>query len=179
MNISCFWDSVSYWGGIFGVFLTVFGLFYGGWRLMYKWLWLNREKWSASLLDSPIPLKGKETTNWRTDRPIQIRDTFVLDIRKPNGKGRIIDKIEFRRGAYSSAEHPKQVKVTVEPGNVVYDELDVQPGHNVVVNFGQPKKVTFIAVEVTDIYPNRHWAVGDIKLREIRLFGKFWTVNIE
>jgi hypothetical protein len=41
-----------------------------------------------------------------------------------------------------------------------------------------PAKVTLIAIQILEPRMNEHWAVGDIKIREVRLFGKFWKVEV-
>jgi len=175
----CIWEWVDVSSA-----LAILGLIYGVGRQVFKWLWPNRDKWVGVLLNSPVPLKGNKTTDWRTDRPQQIGDSFVLDIRKSSGKGRVIDRIWFMKGSYSAAAHPKRWAVTLQGENTILpnwnrqEQRDLEFGHNILINLQNPAKITFIAVEILEPRLGEHWAVGDIRIREIRLFGKFWKVNI-
>lgn len=62
---------------------------------------------------------------------------------------------------------------------VVQNEADVGFGHNILINLESPIKITFIAIEILEPRSDKHWATGDIRIREARLFSKYWKVNIK
>lgn len=46
-------------------------------------------------------------------------------------------------------------------------------GENIIINLQCPEKVTVIAIEIIEPQLNQHWAVGSIRIREVRLLGRF------
>jgi len=165
-----YWEFIA--GGI--AIPILFILIQKGWRRMCNKLWPSRDTWRATLLDSSELLIGKEATRWRTTRTQQARDSFVLDIRKPNGKGRLMDKVWFKRGGYSANDTPVKVVAILQGERAVLPDWNRQdvtpkPGHDIVINLKHPEKITFIAIEIVEPRPNAHWAIEDILIREIKL----------
>jgi len=138
---------------------------------LYMTLWPSRAKWKGILLNSLPPLIGQSSTNWRTGRPQQIGDSFLLDM----GKERLIDKIEFRRGDWSAIEYPICWAVTLQGKNIILPNWErrqyreVAFGRNINIELERPERVRMIAIEIVEPRPNSHWAVGNIGIREIRL----------
>lgn len=171
----CIWEIVE------GVLAVV-----GAWQVI-SWpmqkSWPNLQSWVATLNDSPIPIRGKEAISWRTEKLQEVGGSFVLDIRKVKGKARLIDRIRFTQSGYSASEIPEQVAVTIQGENAIYLEydrrlIDLEFGHNIDITFQSPLKVKAIALEITKPRTNTYWAVGDIRIREVRLFGRLWKVDI-
>jgi hypothetical protein len=100
------------------------------------------------------------------------------------GRGRVIDQIKFMRGYYSAMAYPIKWAVLIHGQNAILpdwewrEQTDSNPGHNIIINLEHPAKVTLIAIQILEPRMNEHWAVGDIKIREVRLFGKFWKVEV-
>ena len=174
---------------------------------MYKWLWPGKEDWKGWLLDSKQPLRGKEANNWRTNRPQQAGDSFLPEIQKaPNrfiialltiaakifkkirpweiGRARVIDRIQFMRGDYSAAEYPIRWAVTMSglrgilPSWDRGEQAESSFGENIIINLEHPEMVAHIVVEIIEPHPNKHWATEEIRIREAKLFGRFWRTDI-
>jgi len=174
---------------------------------MIKWLWPGQEEWKGWLLNSPRPLKGKNATDWTTDRIQQIGDTFYLDIEKrPDrfilallnitskvfkklrpwnyGKARVIDLIKFRRGDHSAAETPRRYAVTIQgetsilPGWEEKEQIQPSFGHFPTIHLERPEKVVGIAIKIIEPSLGVPWSVGEIRIREVRLFRKCWRTDI-
>lgn len=185
---------------VFGSLAVVLGL----WILLSGLLWPNRSSWRADLLNATDYLEGKEATKWRTDRQQQAGDSFVLDIRKrPNkaiyiilkaasmifkrirywnyGKVRLIDKVIFMHGK-DALDYPKKWKVILSGASGIlqeWEQNDSGPRHNISFPINPPELVDFIVVEIIEPRPRHHWSVSDIRIREVRLFGKYWKVDIK
>lgn len=181
-------------------------LYFAFW--LAKIIWPDKSKWVGCVLDSIEPFEGEEATKWITYRPQQIGDSFILDIqKKPNkaiqtllkvaakifkniwywnyGKARVIDQIQFMRGDYSAAAYPIRWATTIQRQEGILPDWERREqtassfGENILIKLDRPEKVTHIAIEILEPRPNQHWAVGEIKIREVRLFGKYWRVNIK
>jgi hypothetical protein len=181
-------------------------------RQMYRWWWPGKESWKGYLLNA-LPRKGKESDNWKFDRPQQVRDYFLLDIQKaPNdfvnstlkviakivnkvkpwcikpweiGKARVIDRIQFMQGDYPPDAYPKKYAVTLQglhgilPDWERREQIEKSFGENIIIELKRPEKILMIVVEIIEPRLNQFWAVGEIRIREVRLFGKFWKVKIK
>lgn len=181
-----------------------FAVVIGLWIFISRLLWPDRTHWRADLLNSTDYLEGKEATKWRTHRQQETGDTFVLDIRKsPNkiiyyilkatskvfkkirywdyGKARVIDKVVFMHGK-DSPDYPKKWRVILNGASGILKEWEQECSglrHNISFTIDTPEPVYLIVVEIIEPRPNYHWSVSDIKIREVRLFGKYWRMNIK
>jgi hypothetical protein len=157
-----------------GFGIAALGLF------MYMFLWPSKANWKGFLLNSPRPLVGQSSINWRTERPQQIGDSFLLDM----GRERLIDKIQFQRGDWSAVEYPICWAVTLQGKNMILPNWERRQyretafGRNINIEFERPERVRMVAIEIVEPRPNSHWAVGNIKIREIRLRLKLFRLEL-
>lgn len=154
---------------------------------MYK-LWSSREGWSAdcnkyppNTCDDPNKAwSGGKANRWSQMRKQLLNDFFLLHIKKP----RVISRIklyteDIRYPMKYSLEIRKNDKADWETLGK-YDQLDV--------TLPQPRKIIAIKWSITepriepwgdkpDEYPA--WAIYDIELTEVRLFGRWGKRVIE
>lgn len=193
---------------LFGLFLVIIGLLLALWFWPIHFIWPGKESWKGSLLETPPYRYGKNADNWRTNRPQQVGDSFLLVIEKaPNifvtafkrlafkifkkawildvGRARLIDRIQFMRGDWSVAECPKRYAVTIQglhrilPNWNRREMPEIEPGHNINIEFEHPERVTHIIIAIIEPRPKKHWAVGEIRIHEVRIrLSLSWGVNI-
>lgn len=106
------------------------------------------------------------------------------------GKARLIDRIQFMKGDYSAEAYPIRYAVTIQGLHHILpcwnrralpDENSAASvrGSNIVIDLKHPEKVTDIMIEILEPRRGNYWAVGEIRIREVRLFGGFWRVDIQ
>jgi len=148
-------------------------------------LWPHREGWSAdcneltNALEPNKAWQGGSATKWTHQKPMEIGDYFMLDICKPRIISRIrLDTEEPRR--------PTKYNLSIK-ANKYSNWEDIGEFSTLDVKLTKPKKITKIKWTITEPsafkWPDNNkpvaWAIFDIWLTEVRLFGKWWHKVIE
>ena len=151
---------------------------------MFK-LWPHREGWSGdcpknSDYDAPSNAwTGGAGQRWSQRRGMRVDDYFLIDIVRP----RVIRRIKLYT---EGIRHPIKYKLSIRPNRDAewedigeYDTLDVE----------LPKPQKLIGIKWTVIEPCEKkwedtklpvaWSIFDIRLTEVRLFGRCWDKVIE
>jgi hypothetical protein len=151
---------------------------------MHK-LWPKREGWSADCnekrdaIDPNDAWKGGSATKWSHQKPQLVGDYFILDI----FKSRVINRITLTT---EGPRHPLEYMLSVKSKRTEnWDDL----GKYNTLDVKLPKSKKIVAIKWTITSPNTErwpdnnrliaWAIFDIRLTEVRLFGRWWHKIIE
>ncbi|MGA9048725.1 MAG: hypothetical protein WB588_07025 [Dehalococcoidia bacterium] len=152
--------------GVVATLLTVF------WFLQDR-LWPSCSEWelTASFLEETR--RGKETLFWVSPDEQKENDYFCLDMRKRReyGRDRVFQEITFLQGTGHTLDYPKEWKVTIdsEHGPVCeFNTIEEYAGRGITIKFDKPCKVSFICVTCVKPRAGHRWAMGNIRIREVR-----------
>ena len=90
------------------------------------------------------------------------------------------------QGRYPAGAYPIRYAVTIEGAGGIYEDWNEREfsensfdGQGIVIKFAHPIKVRLFIIKIIEPRPNTYWGVDEIRVREIRLFGRFWRTNIK
>ena len=159
-----------------------------GW--LGKWpmhkLWPHREGWSGDCPKNsehePIcnAWQGGQGTRWTQKREMRVDDFFRLYL----GKSRVISRIKLLCEERERA--PERYKLLTKSNPDAEWEY-VGEFHDLDVRLPKPKTVVGVQWVITQphdyIWPDTRlpsaWSIYDIRLTEVRLFGRWWEKVIE
>jgi hypothetical protein len=145
-------------------------------------LWPHRQGWSADCnktpearLDPNNAWSGGKANRWSQMRPQRENDFYYLHI----GKQRVISRIKL---CTEEVRYPRKYSLSIRESDDKHWEL-LGEYDNLDVTLERPRKIIAIKWSITEPRlepwyddPNRSpaWAIYDIELTEVRLFGKWW-----
>lgn len=178
-------ECIFVWIGYIASGFAVLSLLYAGGRQMYRYLWPGMQSWQleSSYLETNISKSFKG--EWNSVHPQKKGDEFGLTIRKKKGHARLIDHIRFMQGKFRY-NYPLEWAITLSDEKGIITECDMEKGTGFVeLTLDKPRLVSRIAVVIveprtsSDVPPADFWAFDEIKIREVRLFGRWWRKEIQ
>jgi len=165
-------------------------------RWITRWpmlrLWPHREGWSADCnknppkhLDPNNAWRGGRATSWSQMREQKVNDYFYLHIKKP----RVISRIRL---CTEGIRCPKRYSLEIRESDDK-DWMTLGQYESLDVTLENPRRIAAIKWSIAEprsepwedgaasgdsiSYPA--WAIYDIELTEVRLFGRWWQRVIE
>jgi hypothetical protein len=156
-------------------------------KRMFKKLWPNRENWKGNCMpleptdkhygdDRLIPSRawGQGNGRWCQMRAMRVGDYFHLDMNKARVISRIVFDCQTGFPLRSKLELRKDKDSDFEVVREILGKIDVK--------LDRPQKFTELRITILEPKtidgPTPAWSIYDIRLVEVRLFGKFWNSNI-
>ncbi len=151
---------------------------------MFK-LWAHREGWSADCNEKPKAespnnaWQGGIANKWSGNKEQWVGDQFILDISKP----RVISRIKLlTEGIRHPSEYELFVRNNRDGGWEIIDKYDTLDAV-----LPKPRKIIGIKWVITKPSTQKWpetglpvaWSIYDIRLTEVRLFGRWWHKVIE
>ena len=148
---------------------------------MFKWLWSGRSKWVAdcprdneTYFPPDIAWNKSLGARWTQARQQRVGDYFSLDLHK----SRTISKIEL---VNDNLGRPIKYKLIIK-NNKGKSENVGEFEEPIDISLNPPRKIRAFRIEITvpklepkDIHGwSPAWSIYDVRLTEVRLFGKWW-----
>jgi len=156
-------------------------------------LWPGREGWGAECIPPEFQQQsvdkrlapnrawqGSPAERWAQMREMRNGDYYQLHIHKP----RLISRIELVSQGY---RYPKKYKLQIKESDIKHWQDVGEFKGPIDISFDKPTEliamqftITEPMLELKNVYgQSPSWSIYDIRLTEVRLFGKFWKRVIE
>ena len=162
--------------------------YYGGAR----WMWPNRNNWGARCQPMPPRQRFRDLTEfdanrgwmggpgerWCSLRNQSKGNWYSLHIGKSHGQARMVSRIRVYHGV-DGGGYPAKLLLKTRPDKYGQWDYVEELWGPLDVSFEKPRKVSDIWMEITEpqLLENGSldvWAIYDIEVTEVRLFGSRW-----
>lgn len=173
---------------IFGIGFFIFlYLFFSqsAYKDIVRFFWPGKQDWERRTPYDEIATRGTDVDSWRTPENQKKDDYFMLHIAKKNGKERVVSEIQFMQGRYPAPAYPLKYAVTVSNKRGIYEDWNGHElfektfGEGILIKFDRPIKVHHFFVSIKEPRPGYYWGIDEIRIQEVRLFGRLWKHTIQ